>query len=123
MSDYLRLRTLVEISEHSDYHQASQGEMEYTATPDEWEGPAKVDALTTGTTVELGNYTSVTVILVENTDATNFVVATHTYAAASAAVYIPAGGFIAIYSPTVANDLLLTADTATCTCKVWIAGT
>jgi len=122
MSDYLRIRTLVEISEHSDYHRAQQAALEFTATPDEWESQ-KVDAAVAGTTVELGNYTTVTAIVVENTDGTNFVEVTHTYDAVARVTYLPAGGHTIIYNPTAANDLVLTADTAVCACKVWIVGT
>lgn len=122
MSDYLRIRTLVEFSEHSDYHRAQLSTLEATGTPDEWEFQ-KVDAAVAGTTVELGNYTTVTHIVVENTDDTNYVTATHVFNALSVAARVSANSHIIIYGPTVASDLVLTANTAACTCRVWIAGT
>jgi hypothetical protein len=122
MTDYARLRMIVETSEHSDYHQPLRQEMVYEPTPAEWQ-VMKLDVVVGGTTVELGNYTTVTVCVVENVDTTNFVEITHTYDGTSVVTYLPPGAFTMIYNPTAANDLVLTADTATCVCRIWVAGT
>lgn len=124
MTEYLRLRTWAEVSENSDYHSpAGTGTFEYTATPTGYDPARKVTALAAGSTFDLGHYSAVSVVVIENTDATNFVEVTHYYDSAVAKTYLPAGAHTIIYNPTVGNDLLLAADTADAVCKVWVAGT
>lgn len=126
MTDYFRLRTWVQYSENSDYHDALQDELEYTSTPTVGDTARKVSALTSGgggTSLNLGHYTSVTAVVVENLDATNYVEIEHDYDGQAAVTYLPAGAHTILYSPTPASDMSLTADTAAVTCKVWVIGT
>lgn len=74
-------------------------------------------------TYDLAQFTTVSALLVKNLDATNFVVATLTTASGACVLKIPAGRSILIPEVTVANDLLLDADTAACICEVFVAGT
>ena len=84
-------------------------------------------AATTGTTIALGAYTTVTQIVIKNKDASNYVEATFRTtggAANNQVLRIPAGGFVACGSAiTVASDLVLTANTAAVPCDVLIVGT
>jgi hypothetical protein len=122
VSDYLRIRTSLDLSEHSDYHApVSSLEMEYNTTASKTD-TQMCDAELAGTTVELGNFTTVTAVVVTNLDDTNFVTVEHTYDGATATVYLPPDGHTVIYNPTVAADITLTADTAICSCRVWIVG-
>lgn len=79
MAYYGRLQATLEISDYSDYAQAMKGRLSSTWTPDEFRFRSVIEAQTTGTTIELGNLTTITGIFVENLDATNFVEVTHTY--------------------------------------------
>lgn len=123
MTDHLRAQTVVEASAHSDYHDSLEDVLEYTSEPAVYDPAKRISALVAGSTVELAHYTAISVIVIQNTDPTNFVVVTTYYAAAACAQYLPPGAHTIIYNPTVANDLVITADTAACICRVWIAGT
>lgn len=87
----------------------------------------EVSAATGGTTVDLGMYTTINNIIVKNKDTTNRVDGTFRTTGGSSnnqVLSAPAGGIFATGSRvTVANDLVLTADTAACVCEVLISGT
>jgi hypothetical protein len=127
MADFLKAEVKITHSENSDY---SDPEVitnwdPFELTPDEVL-TMKVDAETGGTTVETGMFTTITFVAVKNLDTTNFVDATFRTTgngATSNIVEIDPGGFLMVSDLTPANDLTLTADTATCICKVFIAGT
>jgi hypothetical protein len=84
-------------------------------------------AATGGTTVDLGSFTTVTQILVKNKDSSNYVTATFRTTGGGSndqVLRAVAGSFIATGSVvTVANDLVLTANTAAVACEVCIIGT
>lgn len=86
-----------------------------------------ISAATGGTTIDLGAFTTVTQIIIKNTDATNYVEATFRTtggAANNQVLRIPAGSFAATGSAiTVASDLVLTANTSAVVCDVCIVGT
>lgn len=76
MADYVRIKTIIEASEASDYSNPYVKEtMSYELTPDEtkWE---KIQ-INTGTaqTYDLSNFSTITSVIIHNTDATNFVTA------------------------------------------------
>lgn len=85
-----------------------------------------VTAATGGTTIELGMYTTVTNIIVVNLDATNYVEATFRTSGGGGnnqVLRAVAGMPIMTGLVTVANDLVLTANTAAVKCAVLITGT
>lgn len=128
MSDYLKVRLGIRCFSDADssvkLFDTSSWE-EYALTPDEVVH-MKVEAATTGTTVTTSIYSSVTLVAIQNDDSTNYVTATFRTAGNSSTdniVRIPAGGFLLVTDFTAANNLVLTANTAECNCRVIIAGT
>lgn len=120
---YVKLNLSAIESEYSDYSRATPiAAPEFTATPDEATA-FKVDAETAGTTLDLSMFTTVTGVLVVNLDTTNYIDVDWTYSATASKAKALANDFIKIGAVTVANDLLLTANTATCRVLVYVWGT
>lgn len=130
MSDYVRIKASLEAAEVESYspkkletafdaYEPAAGTYRYEVR--------KVSAATGGTTVDLGMYTTVLNIIVKNKDITNRVDAKFRTTGGGSndqVLSAPAGGIIATGSRvTIANDLVLTADTAACECEVAILGT
>lgn len=111
-------------SDYSDYSRALPViEVAPTATPDE-AVLFNVEAVTGGgTTLDLGMFDTITGLVIVNDDSTNYLDATWTYSATSSKAKCLAGHFIRIGEVTVANDLLLVANTATVACRVYVWGT
>jgi hypothetical protein len=91
-----RIRTLVEYADNSDYYKALTEQYERTESPT-YRLAASLSAATTGTTLELGPYTSTGTIILANTDTSNSVYATFyqqlgTYAAGDLTFDDPASG-------------------------------
>jgi hypothetical protein len=83
----------------------------------------QTQVLTGGTTIECGTFSTITQILVRNKDATNYVLAAWTSNAVANQQRIGPGQTLVIPTlATVANDLVLTANTAACLCEIYIAG-
>lgn len=84
-------------------------------------------AISSGTAIDLGSYTTVNNVIVKNKDTTNYVSATFRTTGGGSndqVLRIPAGGFVALGSAlTIASDVTLTANTAPCACEVLISGT
>lgn len=84
-------------------------------------------AATGGTTIDLGMYTTVTQIIVKNKDTANYVEGTFRTTGGGSnnqVLRADAGGFFASGTAvTVANDLVLTANTAAVACELVIIGT
>ena len=122
---YLRARCLLELSDTSDYAGARTPVrpivMELTPTcviPGQ-----EVSAKTTGTTIELSDFTTpTTMVVIENRDAANYVTLAYTDNGTANSVKIPAGDWVKVCTATVSADLVLTANTAACACTVWVAG-
>src|SRR5512146_2183450 len=70
MSDYARLRLLLEVAENASYYNGEQHQLEATLTPDEWTVKQVWDAPTGGATVSLTNLDSCTGFVLENKSAT-----------------------------------------------------
>lgn len=74
MADYARIRTIIEVSEAADYSEPYIKEtLSYTLTPDEakWN---KIEVATgTAQTYDLSHFSSISTLIVMNTDSTNFV--------------------------------------------------
>jgi hypothetical protein len=123
MADYARIRVSVVHSPNSDYSDPDVNVVhETTLSPTEW-AHIQTQVLTGGTTVELGSFTTVSYIVVHNADGTNFVSAAWTANAVANVQRIGPGQTLLIpKEATVANDLVLTADTAACDCEIYIAG-
>jgi len=83
----------------------------------------EVQADTGGVTVELGLFATVDKVLIVNEDTTNYVVATWTNNATANSQRILAGEFLGFGGLTIANDLVLTANTAAVQCRVIVTGT
>lgn len=84
-------------------------------------------ALTAGTTIELGMYTDIRNIIIKNKDASNYVQATFRTTGGGSnnqVLRVLAGNIIALGGAiTLANDLILTANTADVACDVCVIGT
>jgi hypothetical protein len=120
---YSRLRTVLEVSEHSDYSKAQVYQFEATAQTSTKVSVLNVDAVTGTLTVDLGGFSSLIDVMVRNTDPTNFITVTYSYNGNSESTRCLAGNWVKLSFITAASDLLLTADTATCNCDVWLLGT
>lgn len=84
----------------------------------------RVQATTGGVTLDLANFTTVYEVIVKNLDTTNYVDVGWTYASATSKAKVPPGEWMRIPTPvTIANDLTLTANTASCYCEVTITAT
>lgn len=124
MTNYLRLTTGVNCSEQSDNSKPFQKlSYAWTNLPTEFSRWQVTAATGGGTTLELGTFTTVTAAIIANTDATNFVVVTTGYGAATPAIYLPLGAHTILYNLTPSDDILIVADTAACICDVWVWGT
>lgn len=83
-------------------------------------------ATSSGTTVDLAPYATVSNIIVKNTDPTNSVTATFRTSGGASndqVLTIAAGDFVKTGPVTVASDLKLIASGAACECEVFIAAT
>ncbi|MAH48944.1 hypothetical protein CMI37_24160 [Candidatus Pacearchaeota archaeon] len=86
----------------------------------------EVEADTGGTTVTTSLLSSAVLLIVKNNDGTNYVTATLRSAGNGSTdnlLRIAAGGFLATTDFTVANNLVLTANSAACECEVFLVGT
>jgi hypothetical protein len=70
MTYYARLRALIELSEASTYDRSNDYPAEYTFSPTKLQPPLVVAAATTGETVDLTHFTSVTGMLLRNLSTT-----------------------------------------------------
>lgn len=77
---------------------------------------------TGGTTFGQSDFTTIALVLIYNEDSTNFVTATWTSASVNNSQKIPAGTPFLIPQADIAN-IVLTANTAACTCTMIIFGT
>lgn len=127
MTDYARITANFEVSENSDYGEPYIDPPKWVAelTPDEGFFE-RVDAETTGVTISTSKLSTCTVLAIRNRDTTNYVTLVWRGAGGGAndmTVRIPAGGMLYLQDITAATDPTLTADTATCKCEVFYAGT
>ena len=130
MTDYAKIELSARYSASSDYSSpdwTTSTWLPFELTPDEG-AQFKVEAATSsGTTVTTSIYSSVTLVAVQNIDPTNYVTATFRTAGNSTTdniIRIAAdGGILVVSDFTAANNLVLAADTAVCTCRVLIVGT
>jgi hypothetical protein len=124
MADYGKVRASLVVSTASDYSDPylETNFADFTFTPTEV-FKVKVSAATTGTTIDLSTFTTVSLIMIKNLDTTNYVDMTKNYSSVNGVSRIAAKGILIEQSPgTIANDLVLTANTAACLCEVIIAG-
>lgn len=123
MTDYAKIQVSYVYSANSDYSSPIQSRLfESEYTPSEVL-TSRVSAATGGTTVELGSFTTPTVAIVKNTDATNYVTVTYTNAASSAQSVVLLAGETSVLTDVKASaDLVLTANTAACVCDVVVLG-
>lgn len=123
---YAKITTNFRVSSTSDYTDNLIPSNDYDSVISvvavKWEVKT-VSAATTGTTVELGTYSSVLGFRVKNTDATNYVAVTWTNNGTANSQRLIAGQEMFVPGCTVANDIVLTANTAACVCEVQIVGT
>lgn len=123
---YAKITSIFTVSPTSDYATNLTPSNDYdsviSAAATKWE-TRTVSAATTGTTVELGTYSSVLGFRVKNTDSTNYVAVTWTNNGTANSQRLIAGQEMFVPGCTVANDIVLTANTAACVCEVQIVGT
>mgnify|MGYP003128074614 FL=1 len=128
MADYAKLHVKGLFSKNSDYSdpKVSMAPAAYALTPDEYIHTELQADTSSGTTLTTSILSSATLLVVKNNDATNYVTATFRSAGNGSTnniVRIAAGGFLAVSDYTVANNLLLVANSAACECEVFIVGT
>ena len=128
MADYAKLHVKGLFSKNSDYSdpKVSMAPAAYALTPDEYIHTELQADTSSGTTLTTSILSSATLLVVKNNDATNYVTATFRSAGNSSTnniIRIAAGGFLAVSDYTVANNLLLVANSAACECEVFIVGT
>ena len=92
----------------------------YEIDPTEKWGPSKVSCATGGTTLTLSGFlTTSAVMLVKNTDSTNYVQVGWTDVSTTACVArVPAGGVLVVPLVNPGTTVVFTANTAAVTCKV-----
>jgi hypothetical protein len=78
--------------------------------------------ITTGTTLDLSMFASVAGLFVQNLDTTNFVEVRWTDQATANKQKLIAGAWMFVPLCTVASDVTIIGDTATCLCDVLIVG-
>jgi hypothetical protein len=127
MSEYARIETLVRRANTAAYfNDAVLQSFSFDPVSPTKFALLKVSAATAGgTTVELGNFTTIQAIVIKNEDTTNFVTATYRTLADAAndnKMKILAGRHCTILEGRPANDLVLVADTAICDCTIYIIG-
>ena len=116
----------VTASNYSDYSGSDEANFEYALTPDEWTFDRLVETTSTSaTTVVTSFLTSISSVVVTNTDSANAckISWVNLSAGATTAFKIPAGATIVVYDVTPANSLVFTADTAAVVLRVSITGT
>lgn len=131
MADYAKLAITATYSENSDYSSPNSVRTfpaYEISTPTDFD-EYKVTADTGGgTAVSLAKYAAagITMLVVKNRDATNYVTATYITAGGGVTtqtVRIPAGGFLVLCDVTSTTALTLAANSAAVKCEVFIAGT
>ena len=126
MTDFAKFIGRFVYSKNSDYSDPNVDTKSILTalTPDEWEY-REIQVDTGGNTIDLGHFATITGLHVVNLDDTNFVTAAYSSASTTCSNKISALGQILLANVdiTVADDLVLTADTAACECLVAIVGT
>lgn len=106
------------------YAHATQSGHEFTETPDEAKFLTVEAATGAGETVDVADLTTVTYLLVYNTDGTNFVtVSFDNAAAATVAIKVLPGQCAVIPDVDPTAAVTLVADTGACICLVAVTGT
>jgi hypothetical protein len=126
--DYLKLTTRIELADNAALNPVKIDETyDFTVRPDE-SLKTTINAQTGGSTLDLANFTTVRECVISNLDnqtTGNYVDVTFRNTANGVndnIVRIEAGTTRSLGELTVANDLLLTANTAAVKCEVFVAG-
>ena len=129
MSYYTRLRLALEVADNASYVAAQRQDAEVTATDDEYEVSRLIEAPTGAAfTLDLGMYTTISLIIVHNLAAVagEYVTIGWTNAAGTActARVYDSGYPLVLTDALAANDLtLLSSGAAVKACRVSIIGT
>lgn len=123
---YVTIKTVVSVSRNSDYSDPYLTDtLTETFTCTRYR-KGEVNAATGGTTVDLGEFDSVTKVVITNRDDTNFVevVSRNTSGGASDMTIRVGPGTTETLGTAItpASDLVLTADSAACECIVEVYG-
>ena len=129
MTDYGRISVRGIYSVNSDYSEPRHDtkRFQYEITPDE-AIHTRLEVPTADTTLSLANFTSVSSVVIHNTDATNFVTvdwtgSTEAPADNSNVQKIPADGLLVLSHVVPAGNLVFLADTGTVYVDVFVTGT
>lgn len=124
MTDYARVRALVEYSDFSDYGSPRIHAVSDTDTPVSGLIGYLHRAQTGGSTLDLALFDDLTIdyLVVKNTDNSNFVTVAWTSDAASNSnsVKLLAGQFFIVPDVKLAGDITFTADTADLYCEITV---
>lgn len=126
MSYYARLRLVLEASEYSDYAAPDGVSHQTLKTPDEWILGRLMEIDTSATSVVTSQFSALTMLVVQNTDSTNYVSLTFRSAGNGSTdniVRIAAGETFVTSDVTAASNLSLTANTAAVSVRVSLLGT
>lgn len=127
MSDYARLRLMLERSAASDYSRPKTHSVEMTMTPDESRICDEIEVATAGQTYTLSHLSSLSDLLIYNKDTTNYLTVAYTSVgtAGTATIKIAAGKTMLIPGSdiTASGNLTLTANTAAVEVEISYLGT
>lgn len=127
MAKYARFRSLVELSDTSDYADDSTVELTDTWTPDEWVRDTLFETTSTSaTTYTTSHLSTLSKVAIYNTDSTNFVTITFRTGANSSTdnkIALAAGKYIELTDVTASGNLIFTADTAAVIVRITLIGT
>ncbi len=126
MSYYARLRLVLEASEYADYAAPDGISHLTTETPDEWILGRLMEIDTSATSVVTSQFSALTLVVVHNTDSTNYVTLTFRSAGNAGVdniVRIAAGETFVASDVTAAANLSLAANTLPVSVRVSVLGT
>lgn len=125
MTSYAKKTVTFIASESSDYADAAPHEAIDSLTPDEYVVRQKVEVATAGQTYYIEHYATCTDVIIENTDATNYVTVTlrNINAATDLVIRILAGQSLAMPSVTPSSNITLQANSAVVSVLISHAGT
>lgn len=125
MADYAKLSLKLISSETSDYSDPYvEHEALLTFSPTECESHKLAISNAAASTIYTDKYTAISLVMIENLDATNYVTVTWTNAVPAAIAHrIPAGQVFLIQDLTEASNFTMQANTAPCNVRYTIVGT
>lgn len=115
MSHYAKLTTNLIVSPNSDYSSpVAEHDAVDDLTPDEYVVRQRIEVATAGQTYYIDHYTTCTDVIIENTDATNYLTVTlrNIHGSSDITIRVLAGQSLHVPSVTPASNITLQANSA-----------